>query len=148
MPPSESEPPKDTPKPVEPNVIPFPGVPIPTAPPASTPPQMAAASSTAPIGINIDDVNASTWAYIKSKKRWQFVGMVAGTLIYEVAYIILLLKVSANSTGNNSNAGKGLAFPIVLIAAWYARIKQKFEDEFLEEFARVNGFAFSKTGSI
>ena len=103
------------------------------------------------IGVEIDDVNSSLWAYIKRTKKLQIALFVPVFLVWEfLAFTLLYFILKSNSS--NSNSGKGPAYlivaPITYASYWIAKIRQKFEDAFLEEFAVANNYTFEKNGTV
>ncbi|MFI5271387.1 MAG: hypothetical protein ACHQT9_05100, partial [Candidatus Saccharimonadales bacterium] len=104
------------------------------------------------LGIQIDDVNKSLWAYIKNKKLKQFVLLAPIIVLWEALSVFVLIQVlKIQTTGNNGAIRLPLYMamaPIVIFAGWLAKLRQEFEDAFLEEFAKSNGFNFAKKGVI
>jgi hypothetical protein len=103
------------------------------------------------LGIQIDDVNKSLWAYIKSRKLKQFLLLAPVVILWEGLSVFVLIAVLRTQTSSNG-AIKGPLYmamaPVVIFAGWLAKLRQEFEDAFLEEFAKSNGFNFSKNGSV
>ncbi len=104
--------------------------------------------------IKIDDVNKSLWHYILNRKRIEFISMIFTAIIWEVIGIVFVIPslIANGDSSNNNSTGKAIAFiiaaPFILIMGWINRLRLKFEEAFLEEFAQSNGFNFTKTGSV
>jgi hypothetical protein len=97
--------------------------------------------------IVIDDVNKSLWAYIKIHYKVKLIFAALGGLIYYATAIYLFSKFDSSSSDGRGE-GYVLALPLVIFSAWYYGLQNKFEAEFLSQFAQANGFTFSKTGQV
>lgn len=97
--------------------------------------------------IVISDVGASAWSYIKTKYKWQLKLAVVGSALYYIAAFYLFTKIH-QTTDNLKGEGFILLPPLLIVGAWYQSVWTKFEDEFLGQFARANGFTFSKNGAV
>ncbi len=101
------------------------------------------------VGIKIDDVNKSMWQYLRHRKLLELIIFVPAILIWEALMVLLVIKTSSGSTGNNGNGiGHLIALPLVFFAGWIAKIKKQFQQAFLEEFAISNGYSFDKFGTV
>jgi len=106
--------------------------------------------------VVIDNVDQSTWDYIKHGRHLAlFLVMIIGTVVWELGWIWLIANTkiwSSSTPTSTNNDGHGIVYimgaPIAGIMIWYARIKKKFEDQFLSQFATANGYTFVPTGQL
>ena len=102
-------------------------------------------------GINISDVNSSLRQFIRRRYWWEI--LILAPLIVAWEYLIIRyvgpLLFSGHASGSS---GKGFAelviLPIGLVLSWFYRLKKKFEDVFLAQFASTNGYQYEPTGSV
>ena len=99
----------------------------------------------------IVDVNNSVWGIIR-RKYWLEAGLLL-PLIIGWEYLLLRYFGPELLSGNASSAaGRGFAFlailPVILIFAWWSRLKKQVEDKFLANFARANGYSYEAQGAV
>ncbi len=106
-----------------------------------------------PSDIKIDDVNKSLWQYIKQRKLWQLIIISPFVILWELAVTWLYIKYLRHPAGlssHNDSRGFGFLFalPFSIFSTWLYRLRKQFEDVFLEEFAKSNGYAFDKSTAV
>jgi hypothetical protein len=97
----------------------------------------------------ITSVDQSTLKYFRAH-----IGRVVGFLIVfaviEIGAVtgFILNGAASNSAGNNGNTIYGIfiIFPLVALVVAYSYVRQRILDEFFEQFAKANGYAFSEHG--
>ena len=90
----------------------------------------------------IEDVGASTWTFARTRYRGWLFGLLASTVVYE-AWVVYWVA----SSGMYNNIWLAL-LPIGVFAAFYAFVRGKVQSEFMEQFARAEGYSYAKDGPL
>lgn len=101
--------------------------------------------------IAISDVDATMWSYIRKHYWWELVLLLVPVVTWELLLFVFIAPALLRGT-SSSNSGRGfgeLAFlPLSLFLAWFYRLKKKFENTFLSEFAQANGYQYDANGTV
>jgi hypothetical protein len=99
----------------------------------------------------ITDVNVSLWRYVRLHYWWELTILFAMTIGWEfliLAYVAPVLFEGTAGTGSGRGLANLIFLPVILFVSWYWRLKKKFEDSFLAQFAQANGYTYSLNGSV
>lgn len=103
-------------------------------PDSSTP---AATSSFPAVDEDIENVGASTMHFLR-RHPWYFTVPLAVTLVLEIVFIVAIKPTDAS----------WYIIPFLLPLVGYSMAHGKIQQEFMQQFAAANGFAFAVHGSL
>lgn len=104
-------------------------------------------------GIKLDDVSKNVLQYIWHRKLKELILITIPVIAWEIFLILVLIHASNAPPQQTDPTNTGgvfgmMSLPLGLYAAWLARITQKFQRNFLAEFAAANGYTYDQYGMI